>query len=1074
MNSSSFLRSPKEDSVPSYVLYSPQGSKPLAGLVVEGGTVGRYYDKATRSQLLQITPSTHVSFLRSVSCRSGGSVKSKNNNNSGLTTGSQRVIILQLFCEETVRTAFSLTIELLLQDKMGRRRIIFSNNFHKFQHCAQHVKVPLRCALPGMWLNLVFDVPHIHAVLYGETGGRLSVAELSDSRRLLSVTVSSNCICRVRRVLGMPQLPPMLLEVNMSASVQAAAAAEWPMSLQLPEEVPVSYYVIRTGEEEFLRYPLVSTQTNTQTQPAESFTSPYKEVLQTNRRPASRPPSAVQSTRTARTVDVSTAPFSSVVSESTTGPLEGVVGGIQQSSQEQELERTCLNAGTSTRDLFTVSPNGSTRIAAIQPQQPQQYQHHHQRRQEEQLGCASRLARRLKGVHEERTPVSSPCVSAKRHVGVQTVKTLFEEPRVNAGLVSSLTKGKAKGQHRESVRTTDIECIILDEEVSPLIESCNGESETAAQVISARATPQHQKTPVGQSHLESRHKEKVMTNKVTESLVVEDSLSIDSNSHIPSHSSYHQTLDMMRERVKRIQALIGDSTEYKSGRDVAQGLPPNKISGGNRDEEIHRGGTPHVHPSSDYPLVHQDGDVQLQRQQQQQQQLLCSSPRFPNSHLQRANGDLCTPQYTARVPTERRSSPDELDHTYTVARNSNRNIINTNKNNDDIQGDEDEDEDEDGFTVNVCLSEEGERPAVVVPAEATALDKKPPVPPSRPNAHAVDRLCFDSTLSDEMPVDPSMPWSSHRATQRAEEDSLRLSVPSSPSPAAVAAAANTSCTSHAGYTAAPVEEQRLRFVARRGRLGEHTETFLPPSPPPPPQTQQQEKEKEQKEQQHQQQYRPYSGIKVLATEPLTPGVQELLGRTTTTSNTPLHSRGMSRGAEEDESSVSTLDYRRASGTGGKAVMGSGQFIRVGSARAGDEVDPFHSLRFASLPPRSPTPQRYTSQLSMSEALSFDDGSANRVVPLSNHSGINLMQQCNETLMPVENKVTATRTRVESTCNISSEKLLPPKDVDDTRQFVEDLSGPFVFDPLLQCCLDLRSNTYVVAPSAEGYAQKGAV
>ncbi|RNF10221.1 hypothetical protein TraAM80_01660 [Trypanosoma rangeli] len=238
----SLFRNPAEDAVPSYVLYSPQGSKPLAGLQVEGGSISRYYDKETRSQLIRASPSAHISFLRTTSSRVGGS--SISGNGGGLSAASQRVVILQICCEESARTVFSLTVELTLQDKLGRHRLVFSNTFQKLQRCAQHVKVPLRCVAPGVWSNIVLDVPQIHAALFASSGGRVSTAETMKSRKLLSVTLSCSNICRIRRVLGMPQLPP---------SHGDMAAAEWPLSLRLPPEVPACFWIIRTCEEAFLQ-----------------------------------------------------------------------------------------------------------------------------------------------------------------------------------------------------------------------------------------------------------------------------------------------------------------------------------------------------------------------------------------------------------------------------------------------------------------------------------------------------------------------------------------------------------------------------------------------------------------------------------------------------------------------------------------------------------------------------------------------------------------------------------------------------------------------------------------------------
>ncbi|RNF19562.1 uncharacterized protein Tco025E_04096 [Trypanosoma conorhini] len=978
----SLARSPTEDAVPSYVLYSPQGSKPLAGLHVEGGSIGRYYDKETRSQLIRASPSAHISFLRNTSSRAGGASSissSSGGSGGGLSAASQRVVVLQICCEESARTVFSLTVELTLQDKLGRHRLVFSSTFQRLQRCAQHVKVPLRCFAAGVWTNIVLDVPQIHAALFSNSGGRLSTAELVKSRKLLSVTLSCSNVCRIRRVLGMPQLPP---------SHGDAAAAEWPLSLRLPPEVPVNFWVIRTCEEAFLQQGI----------PPQA---PHHRLEAAASEPRDPPQCPVPGVPLHSSAAASDADVDAGASLDSSGGSGGGTRGVPAAAAVRRGRLAALpTKGCQTGERQLTRPSG-TREAAT-----------------------------LAGV----TPRTTPTRDA-------SVQTPTPPPLRVAGTGAfGVVRDSAARRPTKVADPSDMSRAFFDEaaadESRPALagRGSNGRAATAS-TAAAEASP-------ARCHGSPERREKTEAVDAPAAPPPDAALGDawgtppEAQAQAPSVANYAKTLDLMRERVKCIQALIRESANNHDDDDDdddvcrADGYALSgdaRCATGGGSSNHSRGGSSRTYSSGEVlRLLRCGGKAQPQQQQRQevreeQQRGLCSSPRLATPQRQSVE-ELggCTPVRHTQTPRGGLRSTAAAGVAHVCA---------ANPSGEELRGgaaDDEEDEEDEGFTVNVCMSEEHGRPAVVVPGDLSALCQKPPVPPSRPQPREVDRLCFDSLSSEKGLQELAPQWAFCGATPLAQSDSLALSEPSS--------LHNAGPTTPAAAVT-PVEQAwPARARPQRGRLGEHAVGA-------------------------------FANMEALQT------------RATAASNSPRPSPLPCRSAEELESNISAADYRRppitSAGGLGVSAANTGRFISVDSNCGGDEErnneeeEARPPLRVLSLPPKSPSrPRPRQPQQELQQSASRGDPSTAFVfLPSPSSSGTRNGRGARRD-GPREDVAVesgnASRSTVRPQSRASAPLGKPPENVDENPQPFEDGGGPLVFDPLLRCCLDLRSNTYVVA------------
>ncbi|RNF10223.1 hypothetical protein TraAM80_01662 [Trypanosoma rangeli] len=315
------------------------------------------------------------------------------------------------------------------------------------------------------------------------------------------------------------------------------------------------------------------------------------------------------------------------------------------------------------------------------------------------------------------------------------------------------------------------------------------------------------------------------------------------------------------------------------------------------------------------------------------------------------------------------------------------------------------------------MSEDPGRPVVVVPGDSTALSQKPPVTPSRPKSGEVDRLCFDSLYSENGSLEPPPLWPFHGAMKSTQDNSLVLSDPSSLDNAGPATSA----------TAAPRAEQArpTRATHQRGRLGEWA---------------------------------------VGATA----NAEISQARTTAASNSPRPSQQPSHSADELDSNISAADYRRLPVTSAGACTMSaataGRFIRVesncGTDGKNDEEEEAH-------PP-----------LCAPSFLTKFPSQQHPILPSTSRGGPSLPPSCLSppSLPAMANDESAhmggTKGEADQTDTPSRSTLRPPpRPFSPLRLPPENGSDPLVFDPLLRCCLDLRSNTYVMAarPPPKGKA-----
>ncbi|EKF29895.1 hypothetical protein MOQ_006301 [Trypanosoma cruzi marinkellei] len=1002
-----FVCSPTEDTVPSYVLYSPQGSRPLAGLHVEGGTVSRYYDKETRSQLIRTSPSAHISFLRNTKSRVG---RISSNNSSSLGGGSlassQRVVILQIFCEESACTAFSLTVEVTLQDKLGRHRILFSNTFQKLQRCAQHVKVPLRCVAPGVWSNIVLDVHQIHATLYANSGGRLSTAELIKSRRLLSVTLGCSSACRIRRILGMPQLPP---------SYRDLAAAEWPLSLRLPPEVHVCFWIIRTCEEEFLQQRIsdgsfhhLEAFSHVNSTLDLSISAPvHKKTLQ-------RPVPAVPFQSFSVSSDVEPGVLRAVPGASDRGgggdhyvALMNVAAG--QSGLSASCTKGCQADGSEPK-----RQSGKTELSAL-------------------AGLPLRSVSRCDaGVQ---TSFPDAVVTAKKGGAtgqLQVVGTRLLDTH------SPVTERPVK-----MVNLIDMTHVVFDDEEEQKEEevkdggwwpgSKNNDNEVNKKKTVSVPVAFVAPTPSRRLDSPGRPDKKEVTNmrgtQTSDTFFNNFENNVPEVIHSPSLTKYANTLNLMRQRVKCIQALICESGEHDVSLNEGDILPADDLcaTGGGNNNNGHNqknGGCEDNCQQGERPrpqLSVEGQHVMLcDGATQKQQHELFSSRCFIAPQKQRPEKIRSVPvQNTPTSCSVTHTTDEGVAHVCTyISKGGEKKMVDT----------DEEDEEDEGFTVNVCTSGDHERPAVVVPGESSALSKKPPISSFPPKPREVDRLCFDSSFSENGVIEPLSQWPVHRTTQLVEDDSMVLSGPLSPnysgpitSPAPAAASSGA-------------QVQRTRATHHRGRLGEQARGEIA-------------------------------------------RLEAFQALTTTATNTPPHSPRHGNGGEEVESSISTAEYRRpsmsrdgiAAGGFSAAAANAGRFISVGSnceldgERDKEEDDTRQPFCLPSLPPKSPSQKQQQYQQPRPLAVREDSStlsSSSPLVPMTRsckHARLgDTREEC--TVQSANNYMSTIRSVPLSSAHLTR----PPMGADDAREKFEKAEGSLVFDPLLQCCLDLRSNTYVVA------------
>ncbi|KAH8620501.1 putative Protein of unknown function (DUF667) [Trypanosoma vivax] len=954
-----------DTTVPSYVLYSPQGSKPLAPLHVTGATVSCCYDRGTKSQLLRIPPSTHVSFLRPSSSLcvgiNGGAANGRGDRNTS-AAAAQRVIVLQLCCENSARSAFSLTIELLLQDKLGRRRLIFSNCFDKLQQCSQHVKVPLRCVVPGTWSNIVFDVPRIHLTLFGGSGGHISDSELVGSRKLLQITLSCSSVCRLRRLLGMSHLP-LAVENGMTHLEKVslgslAEEVEWPPSLRLPAEVPVRWYIIRTCTEELLYEPQTELSPDVQM----GSVGPSKNV----------PPS----------------PFE-LVSECDPGAAADEVRDPHSLRMKHRLQpvkknpRCSSNGALAPQSCFV----GDVKQYSVRDPRACNVVSNGQIDLEERFAVGEVEKSSLAGVSRRAATVNAPSNNSRSQLHQ----------------VSAPGRGSDEGGMLSREDVSRSECTAAS---SPSTYNERGRTfntDRTSSALNLLATFESGNGRLGAS------------------LSVEDC---------------QNSLEVMRGRVKCIQALMREGVVYSGGNCMTD-KGSEKLMGGE------------IGIKNDPDQLYCDASVRGSEVQYsaKKQCLPCTETDsiqllVDGCERDEGRGQVAPPSGNCHPTTP---SCTTCDVTVDVASSPAVPTAKSDKMNPYCgKGETSEtcavDEDEERFTVNICMSTTCGRPAVVVPAEKTPkMDMKPPVPPS--SAHQVDRLCFDSVSVTPSKVlfndddEQSVPlWTSRGATPRAEEDTPVIS-----------------------YLASPVRmvnagEKVPLHAHRHGRLGglcvlqqlsrparQALETSLQST---------------------------LSQLIEFCPQPATGGA---VG----SANTPLNSFrcGNSVGGE---SSVSVIDYRRAPGEVAEAA--SRQFVVLDSSRGGvEEEDISHrncdgnkmysghhrvkGTQSTPLPPLSPEHANSSRLHKNGAELLFNEDAVDSVEsshsPMGNSEG---------------QKVTTQKGGYTSLDNLSLPMavvsgVLPSQlEHEGLKLDVESPNDALVFDPLLQCCLDLRSNTYVMAAS----------
>ncbi|SCU64649.1 uncharacterized protein TEOVI_000728100 [Trypanosoma equiperdum] len=949
--------------VPSYVLYSPQGSKPLAALDIVGGSATCSYDKTTRSQLLRISPSSHVSFLATTASRSRGGHGSAGikSGGHGSALASQRVIILQLFCEEPTRVGFTLTIELLLQDRMGRRRIIFSNSFQKLQRCAQHVKVPLKCATPRVWSNIVFDVPRIHAALYGDSGGRVSPPELFQSRKLLQFTLTCSSVCRVRRLLGMPQTPP----IDQDGVVEDVLAAEWPLSLRLPEEVPVNWRIIRTCEEDFLVEP----------QPE----------------PQQLPSQGIGCASTGGTEELPYCPFEAFEQLASPAPIKNGSSGSPPLCPPRTQPSVAASVAQTSSPLAVLSAKDSvTRVA------------------------------------KQRHPGTSLRVDGHRFSGGGP-STHADDPR---HFPFAEVNFDGDRRTREQLAHSNFSSV----------PRAGGNVHVVAEqglVVGSQSLPLERRAQVQTGGLKAT--------KVSQPLHLSSAIeNVESTpQNLFSASEGQNSLNLMRERVRRIQELIGESIVY-----------PDRSYGSN--SALSRGETASV------PRIDDDG---LGNEVQNEVPHSYSSTEQMTSTVASLNHGV-----QQRLPCSQRSQSKRATSGSGIAADpvyptDAREVRGGGKNcNNCASLTCDETDEDERFTVNIIrMSSSRDHPAIVVPAENTPeLDAKPPMAP-RSSVHNVDRLCFDSfdaggslsPLPEVGEQGPTLEWNDLGATPQAEKDTPMVS---------------------SSLLTTPVEERsgrnEGRVVIRAGRLGGHA-AFAPTGVP-------------------QSTFATNDAIEGPLTQTPTQSLDHsvvtfhssqrynsALG-TAMATVTPLHSQRCGCSVDE-ESSLSAVDYRRTPASGGTGFDPNRRFMVLDSGRGGlgdcENTARRNSCtnfiprgredlvsRCASLPPLSPTPSAHSRH---QQQTPFPTSSGRSTMRRPVRNGVPNAVAAERATRETEVRdsggpfassgyVSAVHPTAVTSCGNGSKHRqgAPAEKVDEY----------LVFDPILKCYLDIRSNTYMTGPT----------
>nr|CCC91716.1 conserved hypothetical protein [Trypanosoma congolense IL3000] len=952
--------------VPSYVLYSPQGSKPLAALDVVGGNVICSYDKGTKSQLLRISPATHVSFLPKLAPRSrtgSGSVSGRGAGCS-LTSAAQRVIILQLFCEEPTRVAFAITIELLIQGKVGRHRLIFSNNFHKLQRCAQHVKVPLKCIVPRVWSNIVFDVSRIYASLHADLAGRASSGEHSQSRKLLQFTLTCSSVCRVRRLLGMPQIPVL----GGDDVLLAAQRAEWPLSLRLPSEVPVSWWIIRTCEEEFLdgQEPALAQQSS-----------------QEGRGLVRRNVEAVSH----RTFEASGQHASLTPNEKITGAYSPLCG--------RRTEASCSSSWAQSfsppAGLFGKAPNPRNDI---------------------QTDSSTNLVIKGQRVDERRS-----CDYASATGGASLFDTHWEDKQP--------VRRQQAHSHHSAIR----------------YDGTNRNNR--GQILAwSRVTPSANQVreQMGSVGLSRQPQVPYVVDSI-ENAVGNSDGSLATAGGLGS-------IELMRERVKRIQEIIRECEIYpEQGCSMDQGLRDVQDADIKGSGDDHSDDKPPGELSSPYSHAEQVVSTEVHPLHQ----TLCTTP--PSDLLQSVKDSR------ADDASAQSSHPSDNTDKKGGAQNFSDNI-----NYDELDEDE-------RFTVNIIrMSSSPDLAAAIAHAEtASGPSSRLPMSP-RVVTHNVDRLCFDS--SDVRTPAASlrdteggafMEWTDVGATPHAEKDTTVVS------------------NSHLATPAENALDQRKNGrVIRAGRLSVHSGGLTPgasPLPPLPPQP---------------------AVTAETVTKPLVATPAQSFDRsvdschglqrcasvcgTTPSDLTYCHSQRCGHSVDE-ESNMSVIDYRRAAAGVGTDLTPQHHFMFIDSGRGffdGNEEftrrnsytnlkmgvnDESLLLRCVSLPPLSPAPSTHFTQQRRSLQVPVLSSPCSVTAEAFGRNG-------NRGADSVDRNTEERGAQSEGELRIPSASVsfsVPydantPREIErprEQRNHAEEAMGNFlVFDPVLKCYLDTRSNTYV--------------
>lgn len=181
----------------------------------------------------------------------------------------QRILAIQFYVQfGAARDAAvgPVSLELSLKDRVGVRRLLFTTSVNVVQSHAQHVKIPMGGLLPDgdtapRWVNLYWDLSALHEAFFAAGGRRrgapadappATTASLppGGGYRLTQVRLhAQGSDVYVRRLLALHRLPPTPLEGALQPIVQ-------PIPFQLPDGVPYRSVMVRSGlEEELLPTP---------------------------------------------------------------------------------------------------------------------------------------------------------------------------------------------------------------------------------------------------------------------------------------------------------------------------------------------------------------------------------------------------------------------------------------------------------------------------------------------------------------------------------------------------------------------------------------------------------------------------------------------------------------------------------------------------------------------------------------------------------------------------------------------------------------------------------------------------